>query len=377
MNKLIKNNNDEYELNITQDSLLLNRYTVNIMENITLFDINRIIDTIKIFNPSYMVVNEKIANDDYYIYLNLCKSFAFKAYIFMSEILKDRPHSHGIHHAMSVCMNALTILASIINSSCVYSGNKIVNTNYDINTYIYLIKSVILCSLFHDLNDKKYEYVLINNNSNMEKFNKLICKWIKNNLNNDDMNSNCDQNDDNHNRFGDNIPNRLLLIIEYISYSKEMKIGKGNWRKLFNELEIIIYECVSDGDKLEALDANRCLEYTYETYETYNEYKTFIKSFLANENNVLTPTTIRKFCLKSTLEHIHYKLINLYPKSYFDNINKYVDNLEEYNKSLNEISNYIDEGFIYTKMGLKIGYPLYKDLLHSIEQYKLELEELT
>lgn len=160
----------------------------------------------------------------------------FKLWNSLSEFVKlmciDRDDSHGYEHMKAVAFNSLKIFAN----------EKLPDIYHK-----EILCSIIIVSWLHDVSDHKYD-----------KDNTLKLK-VRNFLITLVNSEECE---------------KLMKVIEYVSYSKEQKaiINKTpiDFSDELGELYAIVRNIVSDADKLEALGKigfERCMGYTKHTYK--------------------------------------------------------------------------------------------------------------
>jgi HD superfamily phosphodiesterase len=183
---------------------------------------------------------------------------------FVFETCKHRDESHGHDH-----MKTVANISSIILTS--YFG---VNDKY---------KSLVaICAWLHDVNDHKY------GNENEEVLNHFL------ELNFPEYKT------------------LILDIIKRVSFSFEKKHGRDDWLDILGKEGLFIRNVVSDADKIEAININRC--YLYEKMknpefddkelwiriiEHYNE-----KLVLLKDNYLYTDTA------KTMAKPLHQKMVD-------------------------------------------------------------------
>lgn len=167
------------------------------------------------------------ADEKYTFYLNKMKENYTKLYNFVEESSKNFPEqSHGIEHAD--CVYKLTMKIAVIESTI----HNIELTD-DILT---ILQAAAMC---HDVIDNKYKSVCIEQSD--------LIKWLSENIN-------------------ENYTNRIIKIIDNISYSKQMDPKRG--REVLSSPDKEILNWISDADRLEAIGLRgieRCI--TYNTYK--------------------------------------------------------------------------------------------------------------
>ena len=151
---------------------------------------------------------------------------------FVNIACKDRDESHGLQHMIDVTKNACLI-------------------SYDMDLSVDTWKKIIISSMLHDVLDHKYEH----NEELSDKVSRFIDVVIPEHK------------------------NKIYLVINSISFSKEAKEGMRYFEKdLGNSEWIVVRDIVSDADKIEALGEigfNRCVKFTKESFAKKHPRKTF------------------------------------------------------------------------------------------------------
>jgi len=132
---------------------------------------------------------------------------------FVFETCKNRDESHGFNH-----MKTVANISSILLSR--YFG---INDKY--------ISLVAICAWLHDVNDHKY------GNENE----KVLDHFLELNF--------------------PEYKTLILDIIKRVSFSFEKKHGRDDWLEVLGEDGLFIRNIVSDADKIEAININRCYQY--------------------------------------------------------------------------------------------------------------------
>ena len=148
---------------------------------------------------------------------------------FVSETCKNRDESHGFDH-----MKTVANISSIIVSR--YFG---VNDKYKF--------LITICAWLHDVNDHKYD------NENEEVLNHFL------ELNFPEYRS------------------LILDIIKRVSFSFEKKYGRDDWLEVLGENGLFVRNIVSDADKIEAININRCYLYEKMKHPEFNDKETWMR----------------------------------------------------------------------------------------------------
>jgi HD superfamily phosphodiesterase len=130
---------------------------------------------------------------------------------FVSETCATRDVSHGWSHMKLVAETSIQIAEEF-------------NIEDD------KMRLVIICAWLHDVDDHKY------GNENKEKLDAFLTE-----------------------NFSDE-KIKILAIIERIAFSREKKYGRNDWLEILGA-DIIVRLIVSDADKLDAINAERCYLY--------------------------------------------------------------------------------------------------------------------
>jgi HD superfamily phosphodiesterase len=146
---------------------------------------------------------------------------------FVQETCATRDESHGWLHMQLVAHLSLLIISNLSD----FTPEE--------------TELALICAWLHDVNDHKY------GNENEEKLNKFL--------------------DENFSK--DKI--LILAIIKRISFSNEKKNGKADWLSILGESGLKARNVVSDADKIDALDINRCYIYEKTKHPMLSEKETW------------------------------------------------------------------------------------------------------
>jgi len=151
---------------------------------------------------------------------------------FVAEITRGRDESHGHSHMKTVAETAIRILESI-------KDEEFVRANRD---------RVLIVAWLHDVADHKYDKTG-SLNAKMEKF-----------------------------VYGLGLNGRdadfIIMCVNMVSFSKEVKWGRGYYREFLPMDWQLVRDIVSDADKLEAIGdigLERCIHYTLEFFSDLDE----------------------------------------------------------------------------------------------------------
>ena len=148
---------------------------------------------------------------------------------FVSETCKNRDESHGFHHMKTVANISLIIISYL---SDITDKQKSI---------------VIICAWLHDVNDHKY------GNENEE----ILDQFLELNFS--------------------EYKTLILDIIKRVSFSFEKKNGRDNWLDILGNDGFIVRNIVSDADKIEAININRCYLYEKMKNPNFNEKEIWIR----------------------------------------------------------------------------------------------------
>lgn len=148
---------------------------------------------------------------------------------FVTESCKDRDESHGFDHMRAVANIALIIVSYLSDIS---EKQKIL---------------ILICAWLHDVNDHKY------GNENEEKLNIFL-----------------EQNFPEYKSL-------ILDIIKRVSFSFEKKYGRDKWLEDLGEDGFVVRNIVSDADKIEAININRCYLYEKMKNPTFDDKEIWIQ----------------------------------------------------------------------------------------------------
>jgi len=183
---------------------------------------------------------------------------------FVFETCKHRDESHGYDH-----MNAVANISTIIVSYLDNISDK--------------QKSLItICAWLHDVNDHKYD------NENEEVLNSFL-----------------ELNFPEHKSL-------ILDIIKRVSFSFEKKHGRNDWLEVLGQDGLFVRNIVSDADKIEAININRCYLYERMKNPIFNDKETWMrviehyneKLVLLKDNYLYTNSA------KTIAEPLHQKMVD-------------------------------------------------------------------
>ena len=147
---------------------------------------------------------------------------------FVSEVCKERDISHGWSH--------MKLVADL---------GMVISTEYNLSDEE--VALMLICAWLHDVNDHKY-----GNENKVQLDNFLTTNFSAN-------------------------KDKIIAIIDRVSFSREKKYGRTDWLEVMGEDGQKIRNIVSDADKIDAINLKRCREYEEMRNPTLSDKELWIR----------------------------------------------------------------------------------------------------